>query len=242
MEIRPTALNVLQLAFSPATAARNARLGAVRDFARGRPLLPWPYDLLKEVGRAIVEGRPGFFTQQSGLEWVAQDLPPATDPGVVEAQRVLKAMDAAFDEAHANNRAMVRDFLKARGLSARWTSAPQFLEDQWTRVDQVDTLAEGMWRALRLPGAAPVAEMLTSEAWRLLLEAFGAAVFGRVVASQQTRRVQLSDYLQLVYLGGTPRRILVSDDKAFVSIASAVVNGRYAGAYLYSWSDFISRQ
>ena len=238
LTIWPSALNVVQLASWRNVARRNARFATLKNIAGNRPLLPWPYDILKRVGEAIQSGEPGFRTGQSGVEWVVDQLPLPSDPKVVQALKTLKAMDQAFDQAHTTARPKLQAMVKK---GSPWKSPAEFLDNQWTRPEQVDTLIEIIWKQLQLSGAPPVTELLESESWRLLIDGFGVSIYLRSVLKQQAPFVELTDMVQLVYLGGRPRRILVSEDKDFVAAASAVVNHRYPGAYVYGWKDFAAK-
>ncbi len=64
----------------------------------------------------------------------------------------------------------------------------------------------------------------------LYLEGWGAAAFERAVVKQERKRVQEADLLQLVYLGGTKKRVLATQDKRFREVADAILIGRYQGA------------
>lgn len=111
-----------------------------------------------------------------------------------------------------------------------WGSIVEFLNHQWTRIEQLDAFFDLEWTHLGLPGDAPHAALLANEAWRLYFEGIGATVYERAVAHETPKRVHVPDVMLLPYLGGAPRRVLITDDKGLQRVASAVLLGRYPGA------------
>lgn len=241
LEVAASAVNIVQLAATPRISEREARFAALQDLTEGRPALPWPWDLLRLLGETVQRGGRGLYLPASGGEWVLTTPPRPDDPRVTQSRSQLEQMDATFEKSVGKSRSPIRGWLRANGIDNRWSSIAEFLDSQWTRLEQVDTLIERIWTQLGLVGSAP-SNLLQCDSWRLLIEAFGSAAFDRAIARNQGRTVQLSDYLQLTYLGGTPRAMLISEDVPFVRVGAALVNGRYPGAHVTTWADFIDKQ
>lgn len=72
-----------------------------------------------------------------------------------------------------------------------------------------------------------------------MADADAIAIFQGALALTQPRQVQRMDQLQLPYLGGADRRILVTMDEPFAEAGKMVVNGRYHLALVVSFKDFL---
>jgi hypothetical protein len=69
-----------------------------------------------------------------------------------------------------------------------------------------------LWNHFGFTEDAPIEPLLRQDVWRLFFEGYGVAVFERVMEQKPPRPVQYNDIIQLIYLGGRGRRMLVSDD------------------------------
>jgi IS4 transposase len=72
-----------------------------------------------------------------------------------------------------------------------------------------------------------------------MLEAYGAAVYERSVAHTMPKRAHLADLLQLVYLAGAKRRMIVTDDRSMLRVAHEVLGGRYNNAWAIHIADLL---
>ena len=79
-----------------------------------------------------------------------------------------------------------------------------------------------------------------NEAWRLLLDAEGVAVYERAIATVQPKFVQRLDLLQLIYLAGESKRMIVTSDKGLLRAGNAILPGRYPGARAVHLDDLLS--
>jgi len=236
----PTALNALELAKSRNAAVRRRALDAAARFLGDRPLLPLPNDVLRGAGEATARGERSFQFGESGFEWLLLRPEDITPKDITEIEATLHPLEATLGAAFTKGRPEIRAFLNTHGLKAEWASTQEFLDRQWYRRSQLDTLIEGAWTQLGLGGAAPVDALLENEAWRLHLGAFGATLFGRVIANEQMKSVHAWDIAQLVYLSASFRRIFVTEDQAFLHVAQAVLHARHPNARALHWKDFLT--
>ncbi|MGE5231339.1 MAG: hypothetical protein ACM3NS_06320 [Deltaproteobacteria bacterium] len=155
------------------------------------------------------------------------------------ARRFMEEIEAIFDRVHTDGRRIVQTYLRKLRLRGAWPDAREFLESQWEGASQVGYLVRGVWRELKLPGRAPVALLLNQlECWRLAMDGYGFSAFERGVSVNEPRRVSRADLLQLIYLGGYRRRILVTADNGLLRAGRAILDGRYPGARTMSWDEF----
>ncbi len=236
----PTALNVLEIAKNPHLPSRRRGLRAVAEFLDGRPLLPLPETVMREMGQAIAAGEDTFLFDASGFEWMLQRPDAITQEHIDEIEAVLAPLESRLQTAFRRARPKIRRFLKERGIASEWSSIPDFLDRMWYRREQLDDLIRSDWSRMELPEPAPVDKLFTNSVWRLHLEAFGAALFGRVLAGNEMPEVQANDIDQLVYLGTWKRAVFVTEDKACYLVAEGVLSGRHAGTRVLSWSQFLA--
>ncbi len=97
----------------------------------------------------------------------------------------------------------------------------------WSRPEQQDIYIALLWGKLGLPGTPNVAAVLGLGTWRLVIDAYGAAVFQRSIKREQGKKVQRSDMMQMAYLAGVQRRVLVTADKDYSRIATEVLRQRH---------------
>jgi hypothetical protein len=239
LEIRPSTVNLLELAKHPHTGKRKALFKVMGALLAGGPLLPWPFKLLQEVGQSVLKGGGGFRIEYTGFEYITERPFAVARRDLAKARRFMDALEATFNQVHDRGRPMVQRFLKERGgLRDPWGDPGTFLDHQWTTVQQLDTLVQAIWTQLGLPGAAPVQAALSNPAFRLFFEGLGVAVYERAVKVQQPRRVQHADLLQLPYLGGSHAGIIVTRDESFYRVASAILDARHANRRAMRWEDF----
>jgi hypothetical protein len=238
--IWPSALNVLEILKHDNPAAQATLLDVVDALAEGRPLLPTPTDFLKQVGAAIAAGAPGVELQASGVDWCLRDRHRLKLDHRAAAKAMLDDTQQRWTGSHRAARLAIRPLLKAAGDRDPWGSIPAFLDRQWMRLEQLDTLLAGVWRSFELPEPVPYAALLADETWRLHFEGSGATVYEQAVLPQAPKPAHAADVAQLIYLSGAARRVLVTDDKGLQRVARAVLEGRHAGSRVMSTAEFLA--
>lgn len=235
--LQPTEINLLEMAAAP-KPVRTRLIAAMRQAAEGMALLPWPIKLLKGIGQAIAQREPTYRAEASGTEWYLDDQ--AALSSLREAVlRFNQRLEDAFDDLHQRNRQRVTEMVRRTQSRDHHGSAREFIVGEWVNSALRRVYAEVTWSALELPGDAPIAALEQNEAWRLLLDAEGAALYERAVARKQPRRVQRMDLLQLIYLAGARRRILVTSDQGLLRVADAILTGRYLNARAVPANQFL---
>lgn len=240
LDIWVTAANCLEAATTPNPAIRARLLTVAREATDGRPLIPDPHELLKQNAKAAQLGQSGFRCEPSGLEWMLDPSAVIDDKLVKKARTLIEESDAYLEKAHDAGRAKVQKLLKAPGPPVPWSSARDFLDNQWMKVGQLDVFIDTAWQALGLGyPPAPYDILLANPAWRLYLEGIGVSIYRGTIAAKRGRRVQQSDLQQLIYLAGRDRRVLISEDEPFIEAANDVLTGRHTLARALRWSDFL---
>lgn len=239
LEVRLSAVNVLEIVKTENARVRSRLLGTVATVLGGSHILPEPSTLLRLTAESLMEGKSGFFAPPSGLEWLVREPERIEAKHIEDARRTIAANDAVWEEAHREARKQLRRRVRAEHGHDPWGSVEAFLDQQWSRVDQLDTLMQSTWRTLGLPGDAPVRILLANEVWRMYFEALGAIIYERTIPSQLPRPAHMSDVFQLVYLSGAARRLLVTEDQGFARLASAVLLGRYPLSRVLLPSDLL---
>src|SRR5713101_3079312 len=85
LRLLPSTINLFEIAKHPAPGARQPLLEALAAIAGSQPLLPWPIDLLRELGSWATLDQPGRFrVPRSGFEW-------ALDPPLITPELEAKA-------------------------------------------------------------------------------------------------------------------------------------------------------
>lgn len=228
-EPQASEINLLESTAASPDAVQARLLASIRQVVGDRPLLPWPFQILKRIGEAIVAGEDGFYVEPSGKEWYLDDVLAAS----ALRETILgfnQQLEKTFSTFHATGRKGLQSRLRAKGAREDFGCAREFLERNWYESDSRRSYAEVTWNALGLPGEAPFAVLEQNEAWRLLLDAEGVAVYERAIARVQPKFVQRLDLLQLIYLAGVPKRMIVTSDKGLLRAAAAILPGRYSGA------------
>lgn len=236
----PTALSVIEVVSTENPRVRSRLLSTMATIADGSPLLPLVNDLLRQVAQGLLNGHAEVELEPSELEWMIYEPERITDDHVRLAGEWLEQLQAPWDTAHSKARAEMRARIKKLGPGDPWGSIPAFLESQWSRVEQLDSFIDLEWAELDLPGKPPYAQLLANEPWRLYFEGIGATVYDRAVSAAMPKKVHVPDAMLLTYLGGRPRRILVTDDSTFRRLASAVLVSRYAQSRVMSTAEFVA--
>ena len=235
----PTALNVLEVVQTENESVRLQLLAAIRELAGGHYLLPMPTPLLGQIGHAILDQRDAFLLEASGMEWVVEQPKQLKERHVTDSARILRRNQEFWDARHREGRRALRALLRDKGVVDPWGDIPTFLEVQWTVRSNLDTYIENMWAGLKLPGNAPVDEVLKNDTWRLYFEGVGASVYERCVLRQHLRPVHIADLLHVIYVAGWDRAIFVTDDKALRRVADGILAGRYQGKRVMTTSEFL---
>jgi hypothetical protein len=223
-------LNLLEALKTQNERVRRRLVATIGFVASGRPLLPWPYELLRQAG-AIIAGRlDGIRLQPSGYEWILEHPDDLTTKQLDSAREFLEKQESAFTKMHDEARPLIQRFLKQHHLKGSWRVASEFLDQEWTTKAHLDTYIERIWNRLNLPSDAPVDQVLENEMWRLFFDGQGIGAFERAISEQPPKRAQQMDLLQLIYLGGAQRRMIASDDAGTLRAAMAVLHGRYRRA------------
>jgi hypothetical protein len=226
LEVWPSAVNVLESSVTQNDLRRAKVLEIARDLTGDRPLLPWPYDLVKRAGHAVLRGERRFELEPSGHELLL-------DPSALDEQERSKGLagleniEKRFDAMHEGARKVLQPYIKSQGLQNAWPTGAEFLENHWNSSDMAGHFAGLIWEALKLPGDPPVQQLLKNETWKMFIDAEGLAVYERAVAREQPKRVHRMDLLQLVYLSGSGRRIFATADGPLLRAAKEVLIGRF---------------
>ena len=222
-------VNLLEASATTPSAVEARLIAAIRNFAGDSPLLEWPFRLLKRLARAHVNREPVVKTGDSGKEWYLDD--PAARAALRDEIRAFNTnLERAFSELHQKTRSNSQRLLKAGGVKREAADLRPFLDDEWPGLELRDHVARLTWQAFDLPGEAPIEALLRIPAWRILLDAEGAALYLRAMACAQPSFVQRADLAQLVYLGAAGQPILATADHPFLALGQQLINGRYPGA------------
>lgn len=234
LELWPSVMNVLEVVKTRNPRVRTRLLRTIAELAADRPLLPWPHELLRQVGAAVAEGRRETRVGERRLQRLLKEPDSISESEVENVRRFLQEREQDFTSMHQRARRVLRPILRQHGALDRWGSVGNFLDSVWNDPDHLDDYLVSLWDALQCPGQAPVEELRKVDGWKLFLEGVGAAAFERAVRGKTPKRVQEADLLQLVYLGGSHRRILVTNDRRFRELASSMLHGRHTLARVIS--------
>lgn len=230
-----TELNLVE-SYSAPDFVSDALTGALRTLVGYDGALPWTGEVLKLEAEAHLRGEHGSQLPLDSIMLI--------DPA--ESRRDLRDRLNAFrrrtDESHrrlhADARPRIQRKLKEKKIRPVWDDFPAFLE-VWQGMETREILARQSWRDLGLPDPFAPDVLIASESWRLMSDADGIGIFQAAIAFEQPPQVQRMDQLQLPYLGGADRRVLVTRDGAFAEAAKYVVNGRYGLARVLTLAEFL---
>lgn len=232
-----TSINVIEVYQHRSASARSRLIEVVRYLAGDRPLLPWPYGLLEQVGHAIIADDDGFQLPPSGMEQFLSSTP--SEKGLTEATKIVESMETQFRDMHLNARSQVRRFIRDRGLGKEWGDARTFLDQMWMRPSHIDDYIVGAWARLNLPEPAPVDKVRDNPTWRVFFEAYGVAAYEQAFVTNHPRTFGILDLLQLTYATGFPSGgIFITDDKALARVGEIVVTEQVPLARVLTWDDF----
>ena len=238
LRARPSEVNLLEAALAKPIRVRDQLLATTKDLAGDSGLLRWPFWILQRIGRAIINNESAFYLGPSGKEWYLDDK-TAIDEIRERAEAFSKRLEDRFSTLHNNARQKLQRHIKASGQRYTVDAAREFLDGEWLRGETRAVFAQATWKGFGLPGEAPLSTLDTSEAWRLLLDIEGLAIFQRALVHEQPRRVQRMDLIQLVYMGNARRRILVTKDGPFLDAANTILRGRYPNARALHISELV---
>jgi hypothetical protein len=239
LAIWPSALNVLEIVKMKNPRIRGRLLSTIRELSSGRALLPMPLSLLKRVAESIVSGESGFRTGPTGIEWVVNAPERLNDQQIAQTTRSLRESQDFWDAHHRLGRIAVRAKLKEAGVTDPRGTVAVFLQQQWTKVTQLDSFIDSMWAAFSLPGLPTYEALIENEAWRLYFEGLGATIYERCIPNQAPKPAHIADVIQLVYLAGAKRRVLVTNDNGFGRVATAILTNRYSNASVLTTSELL---
>jgi len=229
MRIWPSKMNSLEAVASANAQVRDRSRAIMNRVADGRVLLPFPTDHLKQIGEAIVRGDTQYTVRSQGPDEMLTDAVLAAERQP-EAETFLSGMEALFDAALSAARPEVQAALRRLGLLDSWASAADFLDGPWANPENRRAIVDQTWHTLGLPGDPPVDRLLNQETWKMAVDIDGLAMYQRTVLKKQPKRVQRRDLLQLLAMSLSHRRIIVTDDGAFLSAARALLERRYRNA------------
>jgi hypothetical protein len=234
-----TEVNLLEVAAASPDELQADLVRILRTIAAAETLLPWPFALLKSIGAALARGVLSYRAPPSGKEWYLDD-PVALRELRDEVLAFNVSIEEAFNALHETNRRRLHIELKRRGAREDFADTRDFLERQWYGSDLRRIYAEVTWRAFGLPDPVPMDLLEANQAWRLLLDVEGVAVYERAVALEQPPRVHRRDLIQLVYLGGSSRRVLTTADNGLLRAGNAVLHRRYANARVVHIGELVA--
>jgi hypothetical protein len=235
---QPTELNLIEVAATENVAIRRRLLEVVREISGSEPMLAWPLRLLREVSRSMLRGETHYTPPASGREHYLYNE-AAIDALVTETRNFSERIESAYNELHARHRKHFQAFYKSIGKPEYHSSIPTLLDQEWSASDWRVDHARATWGAIGLPGDAPMDLVDRNEVWQIFLEAEGAAVYERTIASEMPARVGRLDLLQLVYLPFAKKRMIVSADKPLLRAAGAILHGRYSNARAVNVKDLV---
>lgn len=236
----PSVINVFEVLRHPANSYRDALLQVIKNVAADRPLAPWPYQLLRQVGQAVLAGQGGVPMAHLAVDRFLE--PGVADGARAEVLRNGQEMEAIFQDTFPPEaRAKIQAFLKERNVRDEWKDARSFLDQVWMRPEQIDDYYEGVWARLGLHPPAPIDKLRLNATWTLFFEAYGVAVFERAFMSEQPKQFGIFDLLQLIYPTGFAKSYFLTSDKALKRAATTVFQP-VSGARVLTLSDWASVQ
>lgn len=234
----PSAINAIEVA-AHSNQPRQAQFQEVLRFlAEDRLLLPWPHDILKDVGLTLINRQRIVKLRQSGLDYLIRE--PVGPKHLSLAKEVAERSKSTWTAVYSRIRSQIISYLKAHGRKSPWNDAPAFLDTViGERKFLVDFMAS-LWGALDLPGTAPVEQLILPGPWRALVEGHAILAYEQAfTGGAQPKPAHAWDLLQVVYMAGPSRKILVTEDRPFLRAARAVIVGRYPNASVLHWDEFL---
>ncbi len=230
-DLDPTAteVNVVEAAASGSSAKREALLGTLKALTGDRLMLPWPFRLLKRLGQAVLENENQFKLEDTGYDWLLSS-PEETAAVQADSEKFMRDLKERYAALHREARPRVQQYLKTHDLRDRFSTPLEFLDEYWNIGGMREAFATSIWKGIGLPGEPPIDVLMLNDAWRLMLDTDGYAVYQGAFEVQESRKVHRADWIQLVYLGAPGLRMLATNDKPFHRAAQAILQGRYGNA------------
>jgi len=236
----PTEVNLLEIGAAQPDDLQQDLVRILRTLAAGEPFLPWPFALRKSIGRSLVQGETFFRAERLTFEEYL-DNPSLLVELRADVVAFNKKIEAEFSAFHDRRRQQLQAELKRRGEQEACGDVRTFLEQVWDGSEGRQAFADLTWQTLGLPGSPPMHLLNVNEAWRLLLDIEGLAVYERTVARKQPKRVHRFDLIQLIYLAGGTERIMVTAEKPLIRAGNLILGTRYSNARMVHISEIVSR-
>lgn len=234
----PSAINAIEVAALPDSRHQARYQEVLRFLAEDRILLPWPLDVLKDVGEAAIRRDRIVKLRPSGLDFLIRE--PIGPRHLQTAQQVMAQSAASWDRVFGNIQKKVREHLRERQMKSAWSEVPAFLDSVLADPVFLRDFMGKLWASLGSPGKPPVELLVENKPWRALVEAHGVLAFERsFTGGSEPPRAHVWDVMQLIYMAGPERKILVTEDKPFLRAATAVLHGRYPNALALHWHEFL---
>jgi hypothetical protein len=235
----PTEVNLLEIGAAQPEHLQRDLVAILRTIAAGEPFLPWPFTLLQSIGQSLVRGEATFRADRFTFEEYLSD-PSALVKLTSEVASFNSKIEAEFSAFHDRQRQRLQAELKRRGEREGYGDARTFLERVWDGSEIRQAFADVTWRSFDLPGSPPMELLNVNEAWRLLLDIEGLAIYERTVARTQPKRVHRFDLIQLIYLAGAAQRILATGEAQLIRAGNLILARRYPNARVVHISEIIS--
>jgi hypothetical protein len=185
LEIVPSIANVLEALKHPNVVTRTALLSGIQEWTAARPLNPWPTDLLRLSGEALLRGQLSFTVDDNSANAI-QLRRGTLEEDHEQALRYLADLENNFIDPFRKNREALRRQLRKDRRRRAWPDLDLFLDFHTRDIDVIEYLLRRLWESVGLPHVAvPVDRILQSEVWRLALDGIGAAMYARAVAVEQ---------------------------------------------------------
>ena len=237
LEVQATEVNLVE-SYSASTGITEKLIATLKTLVGHDGVLPWTGEILQLEAHAFLRGEPCSQIPLNSLDTLEPGQSRDALRSKVDAFR--KRTDASHRRLHAEARPRIQKKLKAQGIRPAWEEFAGFLE-AWQLIETREIFARQSWRDLDLPEPFRAEVLQASEAWRLMADADGMGIFQAAIAFEQPPQVQRMDQLQLPYLGGATRRVLVTRDGPFAAAAKTVVNGRYHLAQVLTFAEFLDK-
>lgn len=242
LQIYPSITNALEALSIAQSEKRQKYLAAITACLDGRPLLPFPTEILRSSGLGLSSGAETVQLEPGNADLLVTE-PTASEANHEHAKRTAKSIESIFNPIVADRQAFQKE-LKRSGKRHEWNTIPEFLQSEWASLDNLNHLANQLWEGVGLTGDAPALDLIwRCEPWRIAMEAIGATIFERAIRFQQKpKRPGVVDLLQLLYLSLDSRcRVFVTDDQGLHEVASALLVGRYANVRVMKSVEFLER-
>ena len=238
LEAVPTEVNVVEAAAAGSSRTRETLLRTLKAVCGDRLMLPWPFQLLRRLGEAILANEAQFALEETGFDWLLS-TPEETAVVQADSAKFMREFKARNVRLHREARPRVQQYIKKHGLRHQFATPVEFLDEYWNVGGMREHFTTSIWKAIGLPGRPPLDVLMLNDAWRLTLDGYGYAVYQGAVQIQESRKVHQADLIQLVYLGAPGRRVLATNDNPFCTAAQTILHGRYGNASAALIDEFL---